>query len=98
MIKVFRHIYDYTVEKNALKTDAVYIGMIGSENKIKNLHDKLKLEDGYDDKDISRVKAPIGLQIGAETTEEIAVSIASELILKRAIIENRRKIKDLQYV
>ena len=92
------HIYDYTVEKNALKTDAVYIGMIGSENKIKNLHDKLKLEDGYDDKDISRVNAPIGLQIGAETTEEIAVSIAAELILKRATIENRRKIKDLQYV
>ena len=92
------HIYDYTVEKNALKTNAVYIGMIGSKNKIKNLHDKLKSEDGYDYETISRVNAPIGLQIGAETTEEIAVSIAAELILKRATIENRRKIKDLQYV
>lgn len=89
------HIYDYTVEKNALKTDAVYIGMIGSKNKIKNLHDKLKSEDGYNDETISRVNAPIGLQIGAETTEEIAVSIAAELILKRATIENRRKIRDL---
>lgn len=92
------HIYDYTVEKNALKTDAIYIGMIGSKNKIKNLHDKLKSEEGYNDETISRVNAPIGLQIGAETTEEIAVSIAAELILKRAAIENRRKIKNLQYV
>lgn len=89
------HIYDYIVEKNALKTDAVYIGMIGSKNKIKNLHDKLKSEEGYNDETISRVNAPIGLQIGAETTEEIAVSIAAELILKRATIENRRKIKKL---
>lgn len=92
------HIYDYIVEKNALKTDAVYIGMIGSKNKIKNLHDKLKSEEGYNDEAISRINAPIGLQIGAETTEEIAISIAAELILKRAAIENRRKIKDLQYV
>ena len=92
------HIYDYTVEKNALKTDAIYIGMIGSKNKIKNLHDKLKSEEGYNDETISRVNAPIGLQIGAETTEEIAISIAAELILKRAAIENRRKIKYLQYV
>lgn len=89
------HIYDYIVEKNALKTDAIYIGMIGSKNKIKNLHDKLKSEEGYNDETISRVNAPIGLQIGAETTEEIAVSIAAELILKRATIENRRKIKKL---
>ena len=42
---------------------------------------------------ISRVHAPIGLAIGAETTEEIAISIAAELILTRAVSENRRKIK-----
>ena len=89
------HIYDYIVEKNALKTDAIYIGMIGSKNKIKNLHDKLKSEEGYNDETILRINAPIGLQIGAETTEEIAISIAAELILKRATIENRRKIKKL---
>lgn len=89
------HTYDYIVEKNALKTEASYIGMIGSKNKIKSLHDKLKNEEKYDDETISRVNAPIGLQIGAESTEEIAISIASELILKRAKIENRRKIRNL---
>ncbi|WP_295295698.1 xanthine dehydrogenase accessory protein XdhC [uncultured Brachyspira sp.] len=87
------HSYDYIVEKNALKTNAYYIGMIGSSKKIATLHNRLKEEEKYTDEMIERVHAPIGLQIGAESTEEIAVSIAAELILKRAIFENRRKIK-----
>lgn len=87
------HSYDYIVEKNALKTNAYYIGMIGSSKKIATLHNKLKEEEKYTDEMIDRVHAPIGMQIGAESTEEIAVSIAAELILKRAIFENRRKIK-----
>ena len=87
------HSYDYIVEKNALKTNAYYIGMIGSSKKIATLHNRLKEEEKYTDEMIDRVHAPIGLQIGAESTEEIAVSIAAELILKRAIFENRRKIK-----
>lgn len=87
------HSYDYIVEKNALKTNAYYIGMIGSSKKIATLHNRLKEEEKYTDEMIKKVHAPIGLQIGAESTEEIAVSIAAELILKRAIFENRRKIK-----
>lgn len=87
------HSYDYIVEKNALKTNAYYIGMIGSSKKIATLHNRLKEEEKYTDEMVDRVHAPIGLQIGAESTEEIAVSIAAELILKRAIFENRRKIK-----
>lgn len=88
------HAHDYTVEKNALKTNALYIGMIGSKNKIKTLHDRLKSEENYTDEMISRVHAPIGIAIGAESTEEIAISIAAELILVRAKAENRRKIKN----
>ncbi|ASJ20204.1 dehydrogenase [Brachyspira hampsonii] len=88
------HSNDYIVEKNALKTDALYIGMIGSKNKIRTLHDRLKKEENYTDEMISRVHAPIGIAIGAETTEEIAISIAAELILVRAKAENRRKIKN----
>lgn len=87
------HSYDYIVEKNALKTNAYYIGMIGSSKKIATLHNRLKEEEKYTDEMIKRVHAPIGMPIGAESTEEIAVSIAAELILKRAIFENRRKIK-----
>ncbi|MEI0842639.1 XdhC/CoxI family protein [Brachyspira pilosicoli] len=87
------HSYDYIVEKNALKTNAYYIGMIGSSKKIATLHNRLKEEEKYTDEMIKKVHAPIGMQIGAESTEEIAISIAAELILKRAIFENRRKIK-----
>ncbi len=88
------HSHDYIVEKNALKTNAAYIGMIGSKNKIKTLHNKLKEEENYNDEMLSRVHAPIGIAIGAESTEEIAISIAAELILIRATIENRRKIRN----
>ncbi|WP_300369864.1 XdhC family protein [Brachyspira sp.] len=88
------HSHDYVVEKNALKTNALYIGMIGSKKKIKTLHDKLKAEENYTDYMMSRVHAPIGIAIGAENTEEIAISIAAELILVRATAENRRKVKN----
>ena len=88
------HSHDYIVEKNALKTNALYIGMIGSKNKIKTLHERLKNEENYTDEMITRVHAPIGIAIGAESTEEIAISIAAEIILVRAKSENRRKIKN----
>ena len=87
------HTHDYIVEKNTLETNAAYIGMIGSKKKINTLHDRLKLEENYTDEDIARVHAPIGIAIGAESAEEIAISISAELILARAIAENRRKIK-----
>ena len=87
------HSNDYIVEKNALKTNALYIGMIGSKNKVKTLHERLKKEENYTDETISKVHAPIGIAIGAESTEEIAISIAAELIFVRAKAENRRKIK-----
>ncbi|MDA1469962.1 XdhC family protein [Brachyspira hyodysenteriae] len=58
------------------------------------MHDRLKNEENYTDEMILRVHAPIGIPIGAETTEEIAISIVRELILVRAKAENRRKIKN----
>jgi xanthine dehydrogenase accessory factor len=77
------HIHDKTVLGQCLKTNAKYIGMIGSRRKIAMIHEKLK-EEGFTQKDIDRVCAPIGLDIGAETPEEIAVSIVAELISVRA--------------
>jgi xanthine dehydrogenase accessory factor len=66
-----------------LKINAKYIGMIGSRRKIAMVYENLK-EEGFTQKDIDRVCAPIGLDIGAETPEEIAVSIVAELISVRA--------------
>ena len=77
------HIHDKTVLAQCLKTSAKYIGMIGSRRKIAMVYEKLK-EEGFTQKDIDRVCAPIGLDIGAETPEEIAVSIVAELISVRA--------------
>lgn len=73
------HAYDKDVLAQALKTNAKYIGMIGSKTKVKYTFDKL-LEEGFLQKDIDRVFAPIGLNIYAQTPEEIAVSIIAEMI------------------
>lgn len=77
------HIHDKTVLSQALRTKARYVGMIGSSRKIRIIYDRL-LEEGVKQTQLDRVHAPIGLDIGAETPEEIAVSIVAELILIRA--------------
>jgi xanthine dehydrogenase accessory factor len=77
------HMHDRTVLKQALATTAGYVGMIGSRKKIAETFRALT-EDGVTPEDIARVHAPIGISIGAETPEEIAVSIAAEVIQIRA--------------
>jgi len=77
------HSHDKTVLAQALRTDAGYIGMIGSRRKRDALYEEL-LKEGFTRKDLKRVCSPIGLHIRAETPEEIAVSIVAELIEARA--------------
>jgi xanthine dehydrogenase accessory factor len=78
------HMHDKTVLTQSLKTGSRYIGMIGSRRKRDIIYEKL-LEEGFMQQDIDRVYSPIGLDIGAETPEEIAVSIVAELIKVRAL-------------
>ncbi|MGA2515308.1 MAG: XdhC family aldehyde oxidoreductase maturation factor [Thermodesulfobacteriota bacterium] len=73
------HLYDGFVLEQAIKTNARYIGMIGSKKKIKTLYQSLK-KKGISKETLERVHAPIGLDINSETPEEIAVSIVAELI------------------
>lgn len=77
------HQDDFTVLRQVLKTDATYIGCIGSRKKIARTNERLFAE-GFTEADVQRVHSPIGLAIGAETPEEIAISIAAELIAHRA--------------
>jgi len=77
------HLNDKTVLEQALRTGAGYIGMIGSRRKKAMIYERL-LEEGFTKSDLERVCAPIGLDIGAETPEEIAVSIVAQLIKVRA--------------
>lgn len=76
------HESDAEVLRHALTTSARYIGMIGSGKKVAATYQKL-LDEGVSRTSLERVHAPIGLDIGAMTAEEIAVSIVAELIRSR---------------
>jgi len=65
-----------------LESDAAYIGVIGSKRRWKMTVDKLK-EMGISEEKIARVHSPIGLELQAETPEQIAVSIMAEILMLR---------------
>lgn len=76
------HRSDREALQAALGTPAGYIGMIGSAGKVRQIFRAL-LREGMPSETLERVHAPIGLDIGAETPDEIALSIASELLMWR---------------
>lgn len=82
------HRFDKEVLAQALRTDAGYIGMIGSLRKRESVYQEL-LKEGFSQNDLDQVHCPIGLEIDAETPAEIGVSVIAELIKHRA---NRRKL------
>ncbi|MGI5858337.1 MAG: XdhC family protein, partial [Tepidanaerobacteraceae bacterium] len=77
------HNFDFIVQKQVLRKDAYYVGVIGSRKKIAAINAKL-LDEGIPQHIIDKVYTPIGLSIKAETPAEIAISIAGELIMVRA--------------
>jgi xanthine dehydrogenase accessory factor len=80
------HRYDREVLEQALKTNAGYIGMIGSRRKRDALYAAL-MQGGVTQEQLDRIHSPIGLAIHAETPEEIAVSIVGEMIAERARLQ-----------
>ncbi|WP_348922449.1 xanthine dehydrogenase accessory protein XdhC [Enterococcus rotai] len=79
------HQFDFLIAKQLLETPAHYIGVMGSKQKIAVQVKKLK-ESGFSMKEIERINMPIGLKIKSETPAELAISVAGELIQKRAEI------------
>jgi xanthine dehydrogenase accessory factor len=77
------HKYDREVLEASLKTDAGYIGMISSQRKREAIYEALKAA-GVKKERLEFVHSPIGIDIGGETPEEIAVSIVAELIKVRS--------------
>ncbi|MBO1511271.1 XdhC family protein [Metabacillus bambusae] len=65
--------------KTALQFPIAYVGMVASKRKVINIFEKLKSE-GVTQEQLEQVYSPIGLEIGSETTEEIAISIIGEII------------------
>jgi len=76
------HKEDMRVLSWAVRTDARYIGMIGSKRKVLSTYKALEA-DGYRPEEFDRVFAPMGLELGALSPEEIAVSITAELVAVR---------------
>ena len=77
------HKDDLEVQDQVLRTKACYIGVIGSRRKKAAVFAELK-KRGFTDNDLKRVITPIGLDIGAKTPAEIAVSITAQMIQKRS--------------
>jgi xanthine dehydrogenase accessory factor len=76
------HKEDMRVLAWALRTQARYLGMIGSKRKVLSVYNALE-EEGYAPDEFEQVYAPMGLEIGALSPEEIAISIGAELIAVR---------------
>ncbi|HXQ26246.1 MAG TPA: XdhC/CoxI family protein [Candidatus Acidoferrales bacterium] len=81
------HKDDMRVLAWAGRTEARYIGMIGSKRKVLAVYKALEKE-GYSADEFERVHAPVGLDIGALSPEEIAISITAELIAVRRNAQN----------
>ena len=77
------HKYDFECLRHLLEADveAPYVGMIGSRRRVRAAFSQLKGEGMPRDR-LSRVRAPIGLDIGAETPVEIAVAVLGEIVLQ----------------
>lgn len=73
------HDYDEEVLEWAVKQETKYVGMIGSKKKVATIYDNLKAK-GITQEQLDKVYSPIGIKIGGVSAEEIAVSIAAELI------------------
>ena len=86
VIMTFGHVHDRQVLEGLLGKSFAYLGLMGSEAKVRQMYAAMKA-DGVDAEDLESVRAPVGLSIGSHTPEEIAISIAAEIIAMR----NRRE-------
>ena len=77
------HKYDEPCLREIIHSNAKYIGMIGSRRRIKACFERFKNEERIAEEVIARVYAPIGLDIGTETPEEIALAIMAEIVKVR---------------
>lgn len=77
------HQFDFEVSRQILGTKVYYIGVMGSKQKVGVQIERLK-KYGFQMSEIDQINMPIGLKIKAETPAELAISVAGELIIKRA--------------
>lgn len=73
------HKADQLCAEQILLRDAAYVGMIGSRGKTARARELLR-EHGFSEEDIARLYAPIGIRLGGQLPEEIAVSILAQIV------------------
>ena len=76
------HATDEQALRQVLDTPAAYVGMIGSRRKVQTIFGHLRA-DGVSDEQLARVRAPIGLDLGGRSPEEIALAILAEVVQVR---------------
>ena len=81
--------FDVPLLEAALRTPASFIGVMGSRRTHTDRLDRLR-ERGVSEDDLRRIAAPVGLDIGASTPEETAVSVAAEMVALRTGASGRR--------
>jgi xanthine dehydrogenase accessory factor len=81
--------FDVPALKRALASNAGFIGAIGSE-KTRSERDQRLREEGVGEADMARLHAPIGIQVGARTPEEVAVTIGAQLIEANVVARTKR--------
>lgn len=79
VIATHGHAFDGAALAGVLRKNVAYIGMIGSVKKKHALYRNM-LEQGFSEEELQKVYAPIGLNLGGETPEEIALSIMAEIM------------------
>ena len=89
VILTHRHAYDFEILEYCIEQPFSYLGMIGSRKKVGKAFEQLR-EKGVTETDIKRIHAPIGLNIGAESPEELAVAIAAQLVTVRSGCESSK--------
>jgi len=79
VVMTLGYVFDRVVISRLIERDFKYFGVLGSRAKMRTLIKEL-LADGIDEKLLKKMRTPIGLSINSRTPEEIAVSIAAEII------------------
>ena len=83
VILTHRHAHDFEILEYCIEQPFSYLGMIGSRKKVDKAFEQLR-EKGVDEETIKRIHAPIGMNIGAESPQELAVAIAAQLVAVRS--------------
>jgi xanthine dehydrogenase accessory factor len=79
------HSHDAEALKPCIGSTAAYVGMMGSKKKVAKMHEEFIKNKWATEEQWQEICTPIGLEIGSKTIEEIAVSIAAQLVLKRRL-------------